>query len=202
MNFVFINPVSKNMYDEKELNRFISAKGFEIVECKTGWIKKVIEKYKQRVSSVNKTVMDMRCPFAVQLVKNSFPNLDVIYPPIEPILIHCAEEISRNYGDKGKIFITTPCESLAEYGNALKLQNTVFVTWNDFARKLDCSLQKTILRKSPIPPGFFSPLKVKTKSITGSAKIRNFFKSKDVSGYTLIEMLYCKNGCNNGDGVL
>ena len=97
MNFVFINPVSKNMYDEKELNRFISAKGFEIVDCKTDWIKKVIDKYKQRVSSANKTVMDMRCPFAVQLVKNSFPNLDVIYPPIEPILIHCAEEISRNY---------------------------------------------------------------------------------------------------------
>ncbi|QTQ12592.1 hypothetical protein HRI96_10520 [Treponema parvum] len=202
MNFVFINPVSKNMYDKRELNNFISAKGFEIVECKTDWIKKVINKYKQRVLSANKTVIDMRCPPAVQLVKNSFPKLDVRYPSIEPILIHCAKEISQNYADKGKIFITTPCESLAEYGNALNLQNTIFITWNDFAKKIGCGLKKTILSESPIPPGFFSPLKVKTKSITGSEEIQNFFEKEDVSGYKLIEMLYCKNGCNNGDGVL
>ena len=73
MNFVFINPVSKNMYDEKELNRFISAEGFEIVECKTDWIKKVIDKYKQRVSSANKTVMDM--PFCRSISKKFFSEL-------------------------------------------------------------------------------------------------------------------------------
>ncbi|WP_149553960.1 hypothetical protein [Treponema pectinovorum] len=202
MNFVFINPVSKNMYDEQELNNFISAKGFVIVECKNNWIQEVIEKYKQRVSSSKKTVIDMRCPFAVEFIKNSFSNLNVEYPSIEPILIHCAREIAQNYADKGNIFITTPCSSLAEFGNSLKLQNTVFVTWNDFAKKIECNLQKTILSESPIPPGFFSPLKVKTKSITGSAALKDFFKSEKVADYNLIEMLYCKNGCNNGDGVL
>lgn len=202
MNFVLINPVSKNMYDEQELKIFISAKGFEIVACKTDWLREVINKYRQKILATNKTVIDMRCPFAVQVVKNSFPNLDVGYPSIEPILIHCAREISQGYADRGKIFITTPCTSLAEYGNALKLKNTVFVTWNDFAQKLGCYLKKTILNKSPIPPGFFAPLKVSTKSVTGSLEIKRFFESESVFDYKLIEMLYCKHGCNNGDGVL
>lgn len=71
------------------------------------------------------------CPEAVRLLEeiqkepeneSGIENLKVA--PIEPILLHCARELSTrpDLADGEKI-ITTPCQSLAVLGNSLGLEN-------------------------------------------------------------------------------
>lgn len=202
MSFIFINPVTLNMYDQNSLKSFLKSKEFIPVECKSDWISKVLEKYKAALSKTENTLVDMRCPKAVTYVKSEFPALPLAYPDIEPILIHCAREISEEYGSSGEIIITTPCASLAEYGNSLLLKNTTFISWNQFSKNIGCTLKKSHLSASPIPQGFFDGLKVKTKSVTEKSNIHQFFCKGNSADYKLVELLYCENGCNNGDGVL
>ena len=42
----------------------------------------------------------------------------------------------------------------------------------------------------------------KVKSLSGEDNIKNYFKNGLHKNDELVEMLYCNNGCNNGDGVL
>ena len=42
----------------------------------------------------------------------------------------------------------------------------------------------------------------KITSISGEETIKEHFENKLYKHSDLTEMLYCKNGCNNGDGVL
>lgn len=190
------------MYDSNILKSFLETKGFTIVECKSDWISTVLDEYKTALSKTTKTLIDMRCPKAVEYVKSAFPTLNLDYPAIDPILIHCAKEISEKYGTMGNITITTPCVSLADYGNSLSLKNTTFISWNRFAESIECSIPKSHLSESPIPPGFFDGLNVRTKSVTNESNIRQFLCNEEFVDYKVIEMLYCENGCNNGDGVL
>ena len=59
-----------------------------------------------------------------------------------------------------------------------------------------------LLDESPIPPGYFKSLDAKISSVSGKENIENHFKMSLHKQDELIEMLYCHNGCNNGDGVL
>ena len=56
--------------------------------------------------------------------------------------------------------------------------------------------------ESPIPPGYFNSLDAKITSISGPETVEEYFKNQQHKENDLVEMLYCKNGCNNGDGVL
>lgn len=87
------------------------------------------------------TLADARCPEAVRLLEeiqkepeneSGIENLKVA--PIEPILLHCARELSTrpDLADGEKI-ITTPCQSLAVLGNSLGLENTRFTHGNRLA---------------------------------------------------------------------
>ena len=98
--------------------------------------------------------------------------------------------------------ITTPCETLANYGNNLNLKDTEFVSWNDFLKRLDKKILRRILDESPIPLGYFTSIGLKSSSISGKENIENYFKNELYKEDELVEMLYCNNGCNNGDGVL
>ena len=129
----------------------------------------------------------------------------VLIPEIEPILIHCGIEIANREDLKGKRkVITTPCESLAKHGNKLGLNETVFISWKEFLNTLDGKedLKYKAIDKSPIPLGYFDSLEVKTKKLTGRDNINECFKGNLYFENDIVEMLYCNNGCNNGDGVL
>ena len=191
------------MYEKDELAAFLSSRNYTQVFCEQEWIPHVKEAYRAVLQeNPSATLIDMRCPKAVSLAKKNCNDSSVIYPEIEPILIHCARELSRRYGKESRVLITTPCKSLAEYGNSLKLLNTSFISWNDFAKSQKCTLQKKHLSESPIPPGFFREIEKDSLSVTGKDSISNLFISNSHKSFRLVEMLFCKEGCNNGDGVL
>ncbi len=204
MEYIFINPVVDKMYIKEILDNILLDNGYIRVEVENDWHGIVKEKYKElHKNSNNLTILDRRCPATIETVSDYVNHEEVIIPEIDPILIHCGREIAgrEDLKDKKKV-ITTPCESLANYGNKLNLKDTEFVSWNEFLKRLDREIPRKILDKSPIPLGYFTSLGLKSNSISGKETIENHFKTGLHRKYELVEMLYCNNGCNNGDGVL
>ena len=198
MTYIWINPVTESMYESGILDAFLKAHDLDQVRCETDWGRIVKDKYKKLTEESGETVADARCPMASGLVKDVMK-----VAKIEPILIHCAREISvlEDLRD-GKKIITTPCRSLADMGNALKLKDTRFVTWNGLLKELGQSPKGKVIESSPIPPGFFKELGFKTESLTGREDIEQYVKGGEWKTVRLVEMLYCHRGCHNGDGVV
>ena len=205
MAYIFINPVVANMYVKEELNELLLSNGYSRVEVETDWHKIVKEKYNETLKSTEKTLLDQRCPLAIDTISEYINDNDALIPQIDPILIHCGIELANREDLKGKKkIITTPCESLATYGNSKNLEDTMFVSWKEFIKNLN-SHDKSMVRlldESPIPPGYFDSLEAKVTSLSGEENIVSYFKNNLHKEDDLVEMLYCTNGCNNGDGVL
>ena len=205
MAYIFINPVVCNMYRKEELDELLINNGYSRVEVENDWHKIVKEKYNEALKSTEKTLLDKRCPLAIDTIDEYINENDAFIPQIDPILIHCGIELANREDLKGKKkVITTPCESLASYGNKKNLEDTVFISWNEFIKDLksyDKSIVK-LLDESPIPPGYFNSLEAKVSSLSGEENIVSYFKNNLYKKDDLVEMLYCTNGCNNGDGVL
>ena len=84
-------------------------------------ISNVKEKYNETLKSTEKTLLDQRCPLAIDTIREYINEEETLIPQIDPILIHCGIEIANREDLKGKKkIITTPCESLASYGNKKK----------------------------------------------------------------------------------
>lgn len=213
MAYVWINPVVASMYEPEILDKFLQKHGYKQVKTSEDWLHIVKEKYRAAVNEAKVPVMDMRCPKSGEVVDASGVMPEVTLPTIEPILIHCAREISEREDLRGEEkVITTPCKALADMGNALELPYTTFVVWNQFLAILgDTSLkdEKTLipqtLKESPIPPGFFDDLGLKTVSLTGEDEIQEYFQTQFAkntpNNVQIVEMLFCKHGCHNGEGV-
>ncbi len=214
MTYIWINPVAEGMYEPKKLTNFLQKHGYKQVKVTDDWLNIVKEKYQIAVTKASdRPVMDMRCPKTKQVMDEMDVTSKFTVPEIEPILIHCAREISVREDLQGEEkVITTPCQALADMGNALELPYTTFVTWNQFLTILNdrpLKDEKTLtawpLKESPIPPGFFKGLEVQTVSLTGEDEIREYFQTRFAKGTSnnvqLVEMLFCKHGCHNGDGV-
>jgi len=205
MAYIFINPVVGNMYKKEELDELLLNNGYSRVEVETDWHKIVKEKYNETLKSTEKTLLDQRCPLAIDTISEYINDEDTLIPQIDPILIHCGIELANREDLKGKKkVITTPCESLASYGNKKNLEDTVFISWKEFIKNLN-SHDKNMVRlldESPIPPGYFNSLEAKVTSLSGKENIVSHFKNNLHKKDDLVEMLYCTNGCNNGDGVL
>ena len=205
MKYIFINPVVHNMYKKEELDELLFNNGYLRVEVKHDWHKIVKEKYQQTISSTQKTVLDKRCPLAIDTIDEYINEDDIFIHNIDPILIHCGIEIANREDLKGhKKVITTPCESLASYGNKKNLEDTTFISWKEFIKTLNNNekVKSKKLDESPIPPGYFESLDAKISSISGKENILNHFENNLHKQDDIVEMLYCTNGCNNGDGVL
>lgn len=203
MAYIWINPVVDSMYDKERLNDFLHRHGYQRMEASVDWMKVVQEKYRSLLEQSEETVLDMRCPKIRTLIEDVGEVENVTMPDIKPILIHCGREVSERDDLLGEEkIITTPCQSLADMGNKLGLKDTRFVSWNVFLEELGNSPAGTLLKESPIPPGFFKELDVKTDSVTGEEAIRHFFKSNKHRDVQLVELLYCKDGCHNGDGIV
>lgn len=201
MAYIWINPVVNSMYEPAVLDEFLQKHGYTRIEASPHWIDAVKQKYKTLSKQTKHTIIDMRCPKIGELVTEYKPS-PVTIPDIEPILIHCGRELSNRADLRGEEkIITTPCKALADMGNALCLEETRFIPWNVFVQEIGNTLPALTLGQSPIPPGFFEGLELKHTSISNEEDIRNYFKNYKPSDVQLVEMLFCKNGCHNGDGV-
>lgn len=226
MAYVWINPVTEHMYEPHALDEFLQDHGHMRVRANIDWPVIVKEKYRAAVAQAPHTVIDMRCPKIREVMEAQgiADGVDVTIPDIHPILIHCGQEISgrEDLQDAEKI-ITTPCQALADAGNTLGLKDTWFVPWTQFVKTLrsetESKSQMASLASgsesqaaspistgvppatSPIPPGFFSELNLQTASVTGEIEIQKYFKNYTPDEVELVEMLFCKGGCHNGDGV-
>ena len=231
MSYLWINPVSERMVSEQNLKRILAEHQLTQVCCREDWGGIVLKQYEELMEHADGTVADARCPEAVNLIEryNEERNLSIQVADIEPILIHCARELSAraDLADGEKI-ITTPCRILAEQGNALELPHTRFVSWKDFLSELGESLEPAP-EASPIPPGFFTGLSVPVVSLSGREDIEDYLEERSrtseaesedrmMSGTAesqntgaviaeaerkplLLELLYCPQGCHMGDGV-
>lgn len=205
MKYILINPVVDKMYEQEILNNFLKINGYTRVFYNENWADIVINKYKDVIKNAKgATIMDMRCPLAVDTVKDIIEkDQNIIFPDIDPILIHCAREISLREDLKdGEKIIITPCKSLKDMGNNLRMDNTIFMTWLEFLESLDQNIEGNVLDNTPIPLGFFDSLDVKKESISGNDNIESYFRKNKFKNLDMIEMLYCHNGCHNGDGVI
>lgn len=213
MAYIWINPVVASMYEPKTLDEFLEKHGYKQVKTSEDWLHIVKEKYRAAVNEAKGPVMDMRCPKSREVMDSAGIVSEVTLPAIEPILIHCAREISEREDLRGEEkVITTPCQALADMGNALNLPDTRFVSWSRLLKTFDDAplkdketlISKT-LKESPIPPGFFEELKLQTVSLTGEDEIQEYFQTHFAKGtpnnVQLVEMLFCKHGCHNGDGI-
>jgi len=199
---VWLNPVVIASYDSSELEQAVAQKGLITVQCCRDNIRTVKEKYRVALAAANKPIIDRRCPLALQHIMERYTP-DVEIPDIHPILIHCALELYERFcSDNVTLYITTPCQSLAELGNSLGLEKTVFLTWNDFAAGNGIALVRKPLDASPIPPGFFSDLKARVISLASKREIDDFFSAETKADSDIYEMLYCEQGCHNGDGIV
>lgn len=202
MAYIWINPVTDSMYEKDVLNEFLHRHGYKRFYTSGDWLTIVKQKYQLAAEQATHTVMDMRCPKIKELLSEMEIPYDITIPEIKPILIHCGEEASvrEDLQEEAKI-ITTPCQALADMGNALELKDTRFVPWNKFVEFVGDEPKGSLPKESPIPPGFFSELRLETVSITGEEEIRNYFKNTVPHEVQLVEMLFCKEGCHNGDGI-
>lgn len=202
MVYVWINPVTDSMYETDVLNEFLVRHGYQRFYTSGDWLTAVKEKYGTVVREASVAVMDVRCPKTREVVEKAAGS-NVIFPDIRPILIHCGQEGSSQEALTGEEkIITTPCQVLADMGNALGLPDTRFVPWNQFLASIGSIPECLSLKRSPIPPGFFEELGVSTVSLTGEEEIREYFQKGIPEDVQLVEMLYCKEGCHNGDGIL
>ena len=184
---VWLNPVVKKIYDFAALKEILQNKGFSVVECEKDHVKSVKNAYKNALVK-NELIFDSRCPRAVNFIRANFKEQ--------------AAFISNLKEDEW-LYVTTPCEDLAELGMGLNLARTTFLTWRSFREQNAINLKTRSIEQSPIPPGFFTNLGVKTLSFSSKEKIENAlsYKFSELKSYQIIELLYCENGCHNGDGL-
>lgn len=202
MKYIWINPVTESMYESHELNSFLHRHGYECVNASGDWLNIVKEKYKAAVCQAKRTVIDMRCPKVREVLEEYPMHSEVLIPDIHPILIHCAKELAEREDLRGtEKIITTPCQALADLGNSLSLIETSFIAWNRFVESTGDSLNGKQQKESPIPPGFFEGTVENVISVTGEKEIRKYFKNYKPDETQVVEMLFCRNGCHNGDGV-
>lgn len=203
MAYIWINPVTASMYGEEALNAFLQEHGFQRFHTSIDWLSIVRDKYQTAVKQSVHPVMDVRCPKVKELLEGMELKTEVTFPQIYPILIHCGQEGCARKELQGETkIITTPCQALADMGNRLCFPDTHFISWNQFLKMLGSEPERTTIHESPIPPGYFKELGFNVASITGEEEIRRYFEAGIPEGTQLVEMLYCKDGCHNGDGIV
>ncbi|OUT07079.1 hypothetical protein [Campylobacter concisus] len=199
---VWLNPVVKNIYDFAALKEILQDKGFSVVECEKDHVKIVKNAYKNALAQ-SELIYDSRCPRAVNFIRANFKEQAAFISNLNPILIESAIELSAKLKEDEWLYVTTPCEDLAQLGRELNLARTTFLTWKSFRGQNAINLKMRSIEQSPIPPGFFTNLGVKTLSLSSKERIENAlsYKFSELKNYQIIELLYCENGCHNGDGL-
>lgn len=194
-NYIWLNPVVSVAYEGSSLIHFLSEMGFEVVQPNCDHVSTVRKEYRDLLDRSENIVLDQRCPKITESFHSM--NVNVVFHDIDPILIHVAKELANREDLKdGYKWIITPCVALKNLGNRLCLEDTIFLTWDDFKQYLKINLLGRELENSPIPFGFFNSIEKNTIYVSQES-----MHPLHLQGVKLIEGLYCKNGCHNGDGV-
>ena len=69
MAYIWINPVTAGMYEEKALNVFLQKHGYKRFETSIDWLTIVKDKYLTAVKQSKSPVIDVRCPKAKELLE-------------------------------------------------------------------------------------------------------------------------------------
>ena len=154
---VWLNPVVKNIYDFAALKEILQERGFSVVECEKDHVNSVKNAYKNALAQ-KELIYDSRCPRAVNFIRANFKEQAALISNLNPILIESAMELSSKLKEDEWLYVTTPCEDLAELGRGLNLARTTFLTWKSFREQNEINLEMKRLGASPIPPGFFTNL--------------------------------------------
>lgn len=209
--FVWLNPVIDRMAgnDYPALLEAIESRGYTVATC-TEALPEVREAYRSHLGrSPVKPLIDARCPRITSVIREKFPRLSAQIAPIQPILIVCAGILYRRHvapnPRKASLTVITPCSDLEDYGKALFGDRIRFKTWKAFQR--DEGLMQLFPRAdaSPVPPGFFAYPGVRVLERNGAENVTDLLGR--VEGKRLdpqveiLELLYCRDGCHNGDGV-
>ena len=205
-HYIWLNPVVMAMYGEEQLRRVMGRLGYVIVFCVQDHIANVKKQYRAAVAAQESCVLDMRCPAAVDYVKDRYWDDaadEVVFPDLEPILIQASRELSRTLmsEEDADLTVITPCEALKRQGMRTGLAHTKFLTWKEFAAEYELKLQRKDLGISPIPPGFFAEYGAGASCLSSQAEIDHFFQKKTYRQKQIAEMLICNQGCHNGNGV-
>lgn len=206
--FLWINPVAEKTYgdDINKIKNKLLDKGYIIASCDSQ-ISYVKNQYIDYSKNVTNTILDCRCPEAINLLKRKNLINEFNVPDIEPILVRTSRVLYEKYikNPDDVLIITCPCTQLRDFTRS-KLghgENIKVYTWKEFAESIGIkSLGK--IDKSPIPLGFFQS--AFTNIIEVSEENEIIKEIKNIKNNTLekpeiVEMLYCKDGCNNGDGL-
>jgi len=199
--YIWFNPVVQSICAPDYLETFCSTYNLNRVESDVNFIEVVKDKYDQKVKEVNQPLIDQRCPLAAKEIEQYDQGIN---HDIDPILIHTAKHLYQVYvkDTDNTLIVTTPCQSLADLGNDLGLENVTFVAWLAYLESLEYPIQHSELEASPIPPGFFDTHKHKVLNLKSKEQINTYFESNNANEYDIIEMFYCENGCHNGDGIV
>ena len=78
MKYIFINPVVANMYIKEDFDEWLLNNGYVRVEIKNDWHGIVKEKYNEALNSTEKTLIDKRCPLAVDTINQYINNTNTL----------------------------------------------------------------------------------------------------------------------------
>ena len=217
MKYIWINPVVMQMYEAEGINlhKKLEQLGYQPLTGESAIIGHVKKQFVAAVKEGKGIVLDPRCPLAISTIEESCGTDSFYVPDIYPILIQTAYDLYERFvaeDESSTLEIMCPCKELSELGNDLSTKwnkpRVTFYAWNDWVKESTLYNAKPI-GSTPIPLGFFEGLDIKVKSLTGEETvIEEVEKYKNCKGtqkdkrVELIEMLYCKGGCHNGNGVV
>lgn len=212
LKYIWINPVVAKMYASANipLDAQLKEKGFLVVAGNPELAGVVKDKFVSACQQSTQPVLDTRCPLAISASKAQLNLEAYTIPDIHPILIHTAFDLYERYeiGEtQNELHIVCPCTDLSHLGNQIAQSENkaqiYFYSWKDFAAQHGIELCSPV-GCSPIPLGFFDQTELNVQKLTEGDEIikelsnPNRFIEEKVH---LVEMLWCKEGCHNGDGV-
>lgn len=198
LSYLFINPVIWAKINHEALKEAVKKAGYTLVYTEHDHIQDIQNDYANLRKKTQLPILDIRCPAAVEEALKHQPQ-GLMVPEFYPILIRSALELYERYikHSLASLTVITPCQSLKNLGNSLQKPRLIFRTWRELKEIHSLLLKEKELANSPIPPNFF---KIKDKVVLdGQKEIAHYFKQAHRD--TIIEMLFCDQGCHHGDGV-
>lgn len=198
---LFFNPIIKKLLEEDDYRALFEK--FELlgidVRDSTPGITRVREEYKKLINETQQLpVIDSRCPYVVDMVREEFPNLENLLAKIDPILITSAEIEREKLGGDVELNVVAPCKGFERYTDPEKKRYVC--TWQMFKELANFYPPQKTPGSSPVPLGFFDELGVKVYSASGEENCRKLL-AKYPKDAQLLELLFCEEGCHKGDGL-
>ncbi|MDO5292624.1 MAG: hypothetical protein Q4F05_07730 [bacterium] len=206
--YLWINPVAAKMYGEHlpKVEEQLQNLGYILVDCEPQ-LDYVRDQYAAYVNKSERTVLDCRCPESITLLEQHDLTKHFDVPDIEPILVRTSRVLHDRYvkDEEDELIITCPCTQLRDF-TAERLadkKNVTCYSWKEFVESEGMKSLGAI-ESSPIPLGFFDSTFEQVLRLSSEEEIVREIKRVSEAGekqYDIVEMLYCKDGCNNGNGI-